>query len=102
MKNRIEIREGRAVFFGPMTCEAIRSRVEAFEALTGSYPLIKIAAPTVSRRAVMTGLPVSFQEPRRVVVIQRLFVRLDMTGGRTLDLVPEQVPDLIVEYHLAR
>lgn len=101
-KRKIELHSGKAVFIGPMTTEAIRGKAEEFEALVGHYPRILVAAPTLSGRALMPGQHGVFEGTRPVVSIHRMFVRLDLGKGRTLDVCPEQVPDLVVEYHLVQ
>jgi hypothetical protein len=98
-KRRIELHNGRATFTGEMSTEAIRGKAEEFEALTGAYPLIMVAAPITTRRSSMTGEIDPFTTPRRVLSIHRLFVRVDM-GPKFVDLIPEQCQDLVVEFHL--
>ncbi len=101
MKIKIKLESGKAVFHGPMTTEALRSRIEAFEAFTGGLPRVMVSAATVTSRSFMAGKTEPVTTPLLMSAIHRLFVRLSVGKGRAeILLIPEQCPDLCVEMYL--
>lgn len=102
-KRIVKLHSNRVTFIGEMPTEVIRDRAAAFEALTGSYPEIRIKAPHLPKRAVMGSSAKTLPEtiPDGLVTgVSRMFLSVAVPGAGVILVCPDAVPELEVSFIL--
>lgn len=99
----VKLHANRVTFTGMIPTEVIRDRAAAFEALTGSYPEIRVKAPHLPKRAIMGGSAKTAPEsiPDALVTgISRMFLSVAIPNMGVFLICPDAVPELEVSFVL--